>query len=159
MIKDIEKIIYHIIVGTTIFLETILFCLFYRVDCLLSLGGVFYNGLAISLCSRLFGIISINRTAEDHRGVLSSQKMLSFSWYLKQFECLLTQVAFRNSSVFLTVGNHSLLMLEKQFSLTNKPCYALAGPVDYKVKNIYKRLQGYSCDSRIKDNNNLVDVW
>ena len=35
-------------------LETILFCLLHRVDCLLSLGGVFYNGLAISLCSRLF---------------------------------------------------------------------------------------------------------
>ena len=43
-------------------------------------------------------------------------------------------------------------MLEKQFSLIKKPCYALAGPVDYKVKNIYKQLQGYSCDSRIKDN-------
>lgn len=89
------------------FIETLRAYLLYRPNFLFCTGGVYYNGLAILLVGKIFGVASIVRTAEDHVGTaLNQDNFLSFVIH-KFYICPLSLWVLRNCDRVVTVGDKS----------------------------------------------------
>jgi len=89
-----------------------LYCRKYKPNILFCVGGVFYNGLAILICSKVFNIKCIVRTAEDHFNYWKYVSTLQGKLRHYLITNLLSLFVLKHVDYVLTVGVES----QKYFS-------------------------------------------
>jgi len=106
-------------------------------DILFCVGGVFYNGLAVVLAGKFFGITSVVRTAEDHCETAKFQKKLIERLAHKWVKLPLSLWVLKNADYVLTVGTESSKYFEKK--LERKINYIYSPISDTFINSILKK--------------------
>ena len=108
-----------------------------RPDILFCLGGVFYNGLAVVLAGKFFGIPSVVRTAEDHYQTAKFQNKFSGRLAHKLVKLPLSIWVLKNADHVLTVGPESKKYFERK--LKRKVNFIFSPIADIYSKKSLKR--------------------
>ncbi len=85
----------------------------YKPDLLMCIGGVYYNGLCITLLGKLFGIPSLVRTAEDHYRVAKLQESKFYTLIHKLVILPLSHFTLKQCTYPMTVGYNSARYLQR----------------------------------------------
>lgn len=109
-------------------LNTLVYTYKEKPDLLFIAGGVFYNGLAVLIASKIFGVTNIIRTAEDHFNYYKYCENLNCKIKHYLITNLVSKFVLKSSDYVLTVGEKS-----KQYFIENgiqkNKIFGIPGPI------------------------------
>ena len=108
-------------------------------DLLFCIGGVFYNGLAIVIASKLFNVPSLVRSAEDHIAIAKFEKPYFLKYLYARFRAYLSNITIQNSDYFLTVGKWSKNYFINTYNLSEATTFFIPGPIDNENIEVSKQ--------------------
>lgn len=119
-----------------------------RPDLVMCAGGVFYNGLAAVIASKLLGTKNLVRTAEDHLGSAREQSSIFQKIAHKYFIGPISMLTLRSAQQVMTVGSES----RKYFI----ECGILASKISYAVSPI--QLDRFSTPPKLSRDEILLNL-
>lgn len=124
-------------------INTIMYAKNEKPDLLFSLGGPYYNGLAVLVAGKLFGIKTLVRTAEDHFNYYKFCENIGCKFKHYFINYLISGFVLRNSDYVLVVGKksreHFILQGVKEDRI-----FGIPGPIsreNFKIEKSKKELR------------------
>ena len=138
-------------------INTLIDTLKVKPDLLFCIGGVFYNGLAIVISSKLLNIPTLVRSAEDHIALANFERPYFFKHLYARFRAYLSKITIKNSDYFLTVGKSSKNYFINTYKLSKESTFFIPGPIDHEKIEVKEIIESKKYDSFFIDKENLVN--
>ncbi len=124
-------------------INTILYAKKEKPDLLFSLGGPYYNGLAILIAGKLFGIKTLVRTAEDHFNYYKFCENIRCKLKHYFINYLISKFVLKNADYVLVVGGKSKEHFITQ-GIKRDRIFGIPGPIsreNFRVKKSKEELR------------------
>lgn len=151
---SVSRIIRKVLHVPISMINTLLYTYREKPDLLFMAGGVFYNGLAILIAGKIFGVKTVVRTAEDHFNYYKFCENLNCRFKHFFITNLFSKFVLKHSDYVLTVGEAS----KKYFiskGINEKKIFGIPGPISHvdfsnvKEKSILRKELGLPRDKTI----------
>lgn len=143
---------FHILISV---INTFIYTWREKPDLLFSAGGVFYNGLAVFIAGRFFGVKTIVRTAEDHHNYYKYCNTVTSRLKHYFFNKKISTFVLQRSDYVLTVGERSRQYFIESCGLNVDRVFAIPGPIirdrfsEKKDKVTLRKKLGLPVDKKI----------